>query len=129
MIKTIFIVILATIVWDFFRLLMLKLLSKKLRFFAILPDTEQLRLSSVSKQLGVPSTKIVVNEDTYYDIDNPDKVYKITCTTNYLLQEVDENGQVIEKETQEVVTEDNSVINNEEVVESTEKSNETTEKE
>lgn len=97
MLKLIMICVVTTIVWDFFRLLVLKFLSKRMRVFAIVPDSEQLRLKYVSQKLNIEVTDIVVDGNIYYDINNPNETYRITCTTSYLLQKVDENGDLIEE--------------------------------
>lgn len=78
----------AVIVADFIRLLSLKLLSKRFRLFAIVPDTEQSRLEFISKQLGVDTTDIVLQEDTYFDINDTKTEYKLTCVPSYVLTNI-----------------------------------------
>lgn len=78
----------AIIFWDLVRLLFLKVLSKKIRIFSIVPDTEQARLSFVSKELGVPVTEIINEKDVYMTVDNTDVEYKISCVPNYVLTKV-----------------------------------------
>lgn len=82
----------AIVAWDLVRLLFLKVLSKKIRIFSIVPDTEQARLSFVSKELGVPVTEIINEKDVYMTVDNTDVEYKISCVPDYVLTKISEDS-------------------------------------
>ena len=113
-IQIILICIGAVIVWDVIRLLFLKILSKKIRIFSIVPDTEQARLSFISKKLGVPVTEIIYENNTYVTVDNPDVVYKISCVPEYVLikdgEEISETE--IDNSIEDTFIEDNSIEDN-----------------
>lgn len=94
----------AIVAWDLIRLLFLKVLSKKIRIFSIVPDTEQARLSFVSKELGVPVTEIINEKDVYMTVDNTDVEYKISCVPDYVLTKISDDSV---EET--VVTEESEV--------------------
>ena len=113
-IQIILICIGAVIVWDLIRLLFLKILSKKIRIFSIVPDTEQARLSFVSKKLGVPVTEIINEKNTYVTVDNPDVVYTISCVPDYVLIK---NGEEISETEIDNSIEDNSTVDNENIEE------------
>lgn len=87
---------------DFIRLLTIKVVGKRIRVFAVVPDTEQARLTYVSEKLGVPVTKIVVNGNVYYDIDNSEVEYTIQCVPSYQLTIVGEETPIELKEKQEL---------------------------
>ena len=82
----------AIVAWDLIRLLFLKVLSKKIRIFSIVPDTEQARLSFVSKELGVPVTEIINEKDVYMTVDNTDVEYKISCVPDYVLTKISDDS-------------------------------------
>lgn len=99
----------AVIVWDLIRLIFLKILSKKIRIFSIVPDTEQARLSFVSKKLKVPVTEIISENNTYVTVDNPDVVYTISCVPEYVL--IKDGEEISETEIDNYI-EDNSIEEN-----------------
>lgn len=71
---------------DFVRLLFIKLMSKRIQLFAIVKDTEQLRLQYISEKLNVPVTDIVHKEgNIYYIVSDPNEEYVIRPSTGYLL--------------------------------------------
>lgn len=113
-IQIILICIGAVIVWDVIRLLFLKILSKKIRIFSIVPDTEQARLSFISKKLKVPVTEIIYENNTYVTVDNPDVVYTISCVPEYVLikdgEEISETE--IDNSIEDNFIEDNSIEDN-----------------
>lgn len=104
----------SVIIWDLIRVIFLKILSKKIRIFSIVPDTEQARLSFVSKKLGVPVTEIINEKNTYVTVDNPDIVYTISCVPDYVLIK---NGEEISETEIENSIENNSNLNVESIEE------------
>lgn len=96
----------AVIVWDLIRLIFLKILSKKIRIFSIVPDTDQARLSFVSKKLKLPVTEIINENNTYVTVDNPDVVYTISCVPDYVL--IKDGEEISETEIDNSI-EDNSI--------------------
>lgn len=104
----------SVIVWDAVRLLALKLLSKRIRIFSIVPDTDQTRLTYVSEKLGIPVTNIVVTENAdketvYYDVNNSDLEYTIKCVPSYVLSLAGETEPIELEEVKETtIVEENA---------------------
>lgn len=88
--QLILIIFLGATVYDIIRVLLLKIVSKRVRIFSIVPDTEQLRLKYVAGQLGVEVIDIVSDNGIYYDINHPNKRYKITSVAGYTLEETEQ---------------------------------------
>lgn len=84
--QLILIIICATTIWDIIRVLVFKVMAKRFRIFAIVPDTEQARLAFVANKLNVDVTNIVVEGNVFYDLDNPDEKYILTCVPAYVLE-------------------------------------------
>lgn len=84
--QLIFILIVASIFWDFIRILVFKLMSKRIRLFALVPDTEQTRISFVSKKLGVSPADIIIEKNVYYDVNHPETRYVLDIQGAYVLE-------------------------------------------
>lgn len=88
------------IVADTLRLLVLKVMSKKFRIFAFVPDTDNARLEFIAKKLGVETTDIVNQDGVYFNINDVDTQYEIVCVPDYKVTVVggDVVSDVIETE-------------------------------
>lgn len=81
--------ILFLIVVDFIRLLVLKLVGKKIRMFALLPDNDNYRLEWVAYKWDVETTEVIHNieDNTYALVTNPSEKYTIKPIIGYQLEE------------------------------------------
>lgn len=82
-------VILILIVVDFIRLVALKLLGKRFRLFALLPDNDNYRLEWVAYKWNVETTEVIHNieDNTFALVTNPSEKYKVVPIIGYKLEE------------------------------------------
>lgn len=84
---------------DFIRLLLVKLVGKKYRMFALVPDNDNLRLEYVAFKWDAETTEVVhdIENDEYYLVNDPDVRYKVQPITGYKLVKSEEYEALKEK--------------------------------